>query len=64
MKSDQADQIWFNGKLMTMDPCFPYAEALAIREGQILAVGTNENVLNLVGPGTAKYNLFGRFIMP
>lgn len=47
-----------------MDPCFPYAEALAIREGQILAVGTNENVLNLVGPGTAKYNLFGRFIMP
>ncbi|MBT6307430.1 MAG: amidohydrolase, partial [Rhodospirillaceae bacterium] len=64
MKSDQADQIWFNGKLMTMDPYFPYAEALAVRGGQILAVGTNEDVLNLMGPGTVKYNLFGKFIMP
>jgi predicted amidohydrolase YtcJ len=64
MKSDQADQIWFNGKLMTMDPYFPYAEALAVRGGQILAVGSNEDVLNLVGPGTVKYNLFGKFIMP
>ena len=64
MKSDQADQIWFNGKLMTMDSYFPYAEALAVRGGQILAVGTNEDVLNLMGPGTVKYNLFGKFIMP
>jgi predicted amidohydrolase YtcJ len=64
MKSDQADQIWFNGRLMTMDPYFPYAEALAVRGDQILAVGSNEDVLNLVGPGTVKYNLFGKFIMP
>jgi len=40
------------------------AEAIAIKDGRILAIGSDQEVLNLVGPGTKTTNLYGRFVMP
>lgn len=59
-----AEQIWTNGSVLTMDPVKPRAEALAISEGRLLAVGTSDEIANLSGPGTKIYDLHGQFVMP
>ena len=41
-----------NGKVLTVDPQFSVAEAVAMRDGRILAVGTNDEIRRLVGPAT------------
>lgn len=40
------------GRISTGDPSAPTAEAMAISAGQILGIGTREDVEALVGPGT------------
>ena len=61
---EQADKIWHGGVVLTMDPSQPLAEALAVRSGRLLAVGSSADVLNLSGPQTEQHDLKGRFIMP
>ena len=39
-------------------------EAVAIRDGKILAVGTDREVLRLQGPGTQVIDLHGRTVIP
>ena len=36
-----ADEIWTGGIILTMDPSLPQAEALAIKQGRLMAVGTD-----------------------
>ena len=40
----QADTIFFNGKIYTVDSAFSIASSFAIREGKILAVGSEEEI--------------------
>ena len=42
----------------------PPAEAVAVREGRIVAVGTNDDVLNLRRPGTQVVDLHGATLLP
>jgi len=44
--------ILYNGILVTQSPAYPHAQAIAVGNGKILALGPNEDVLHLVGPGT------------
>ena len=44
---DEPRQIEHNGVVITMEDRLPLAEAVAIRNGRILAVGTNGRVLAL-----------------
>ncbi len=60
----QAQDIWFNGIVETMDPENRSASAIAVCDGRILAVGSDEDILNLAGPGTRHHNLDRQFIMP
>lgn len=60
----RADAIWFNGQLLTMDPAQPRAQAIAVRAGRILAVGPDEQVLALCGPGTRRIDLHGASVLP
>ena len=60
----KADSIWRNGRFMTMDPERPYAEAVAVRDGRILALGSDADIAALSGPGTRTHLLHGRFAMP
>jgi len=39
-----ADQIFTGGPIVTMDPLQPGAEAIAIRDGKIIAVGSLEEI--------------------
>ena len=49
---------------MTVDPQFRIAEAIAIRDGRIVAVGTNADIVKLAGAGTQQVNLGGKTVLP
>ena len=56
--------ILYNGILATQSSAHPQAQAVAVGNGKILAVGRNEDVLNLTDPGTEKIDLDGRLVVP
>lgn len=60
----RADDIWFGADILTMDPAQPRAKAMAAKDGRIIAIGRDEDVLNLAGPGTRRHDLQGHFVMP
>ena len=53
-----------NAKVFTADPALPYAQAVAIEDGRILAVGSNEQVRALIGPKTRVIDVAGRLVIP
>ena len=59
-----ADTILTNGNIYTVDTEQPAAQALAIKDGLILAVGSNEDMKDWEGEGTTVIDLKGRFTMP
>lgn len=59
-----ADVIYKNGKIYTVNESQPWAEAVAIKDGKFLLVGTNDEVLNLKGAETEIIDLNGKFVMP
>ncbi len=59
-----ADTIFYNGKVLTVDENFTVAEAVAVRDGKILAVGTNAEIERLGGPSTGRFDLAGRSLIP
>lgn len=61
------DLILHDAKILTMDrddDRATVAEAIAIRDGRIVSVGTNADVLRLAGPRTTKEALGGRTVIP
>lgn len=58
------DLILHNGSIVTLDAGQPRVSALAICGGRIVAAGSDDEVLALVGPGTARENLGGRTVIP
>ncbi|MFQ5568925.1 MAG: amidohydrolase [Rhodothermales bacterium] len=61
---DAPDLILHNGTIWTVDDAQPSAEAVAVRDGRFVAVGTDDDVLNLAGPGTDIIDLEGNFVTP
>ncbi len=58
------DAVLFNGTLLTEDPKLPRAEALAVEDGRIVAVGRREDVVPLAGAGTERIDLEGGALLP
>jgi predicted amidohydrolase YtcJ len=56
--------IFHSGKIVTVDPQFRIVNAMAIRDGRIVAVGTNADVVKLAGAGTEQVDLGGRTVLP
>ena len=52
MNMIEPDQIWINGLIETLDAQNPFATAIAISQGRIIAVGNDQEVLNLKRSGT------------
>ncbi len=52
------------GNILTMDENFTVAEALAFRGNEIIAVGSDEEVLEAAGAGAEVVDLAGKTVMP
>jgi predicted amidohydrolase YtcJ len=59
-----ADLIVTNAKIVTLDPASTIAQALAVREGRIVAVGGNDAVAALAGSTTRRVDAGGRTVIP
>ena len=57
-------QIFHSGRIVTVDPQFRIAQAMAVRDGRIVAVGANDEVMKLAGAGTERVDLGGRTVLP
>ena len=53
-----------DGKIWTLDDSQPEAEALAVWQGRILALGTSDSIRQLIGPETRVVDLHGRRVLP
>ena len=60
----QADTIFTNGRIHTLNPEQPEAEALAIRAGVITAVGDTDTITATAGPQTQRIDLDGKVVLP
>jgi predicted amidohydrolase YtcJ len=58
------DVVFTGGVVVTMDPSLPRAEAVAIGNGVVTAVGRADEVGDLVGPATRLVDLRGRTLLP
>ena len=59
-----ADLVLTNGKVVTLDPARPVAEAIAARGPWIVAVGSKEEIATLIGQTTKVVDLQGRLTIP
>jgi len=61
---EPADIVLQNGGIYTVDAERSWAEAAAVRADEIIAVGTNADVENLIGPATRVVDLTGQMALP
>lgn len=60
----RADTIWFGGPILTMNDKAMRAEAVAVANGKIVAVGRRADVMQLRGPKTRVVDLKGQALVP
>jgi hypothetical protein len=53
-----------NGKLITVDRNFSIAQAVAVKDGKIVAIGTNKEIKTLAGRRTKTIDLKGKTMLP
>jgi predicted amidohydrolase YtcJ len=59
-----ADVIVHNGMIITMDPADRIVEAMAVRDGKVAAIGTNQEMKRCGGAGTRTVDLGGKTVLP
>lgn len=63
-RSQKASLILLNGNVLTLNETIPRAEAIAIKEDKIIALGSNIEIKKYVGDSTKIIDLDGKFVMP
>ena len=61
--SQGADTVLINGKILTVDDQFSTREAVAVREGKIVALGSSAQIRKLAGPQSRVIDLQGRTVL-
>jgi len=64
MRPGEADRILFNGTIVTVDSADTVAEAVAVKDGKIVAVGAQDEVMQWRGTGTELTDLKGKTALP
>lgn len=59
-----ADMVLLNGKVITVDGYFSIAQAVAIKDGKFLAVGSDTKIKLLIGKHTQVFNLYSKTVVP
>ena len=62
--TDPADLVVVGGTVLTVDAEFSVAEAMAVRDGRIQAVGSDADIRALTGPDTQVVDVTGRTVVP
>lgn len=63
-ESAVAKTILTNGRIYTLDPRQPWAQAVAISGDKVLAVGSRKDISSYRGPATKIIDLGGRLVLP
>jgi predicted amidohydrolase YtcJ len=63
-EQEKADTIYINGNVITIDDKNPTAEAVASKDGLILSVGSNKDILKFKGPNTKIIDLYSKTLVP
>ncbi|MEK2690411.1 amidohydrolase [Bdellovibrio sp. GT3] len=58
------DAIWYGGPILTMNDKLPQAEAIAISDGKITAVGARKDLLKTKSAATRLIDLKGKTLLP
>ncbi len=58
------DLVFFNGRVLTIDPATPRAESVAVHQGRIFAVGSNDELEPLRKTARKTVDLQGAVLMP
>ncbi|MBT8080556.1 MAG: amidohydrolase [Gammaproteobacteria bacterium] len=58
------DSLYLNGAIYTLNGKMPWAEAVAVTDGEIVYVGTGVGAEALVGENTRRHDLAGRMMLP
>jgi hypothetical protein len=58
------DQVLVNGHIFTANPQQPYAEAVSVRDGRIVAVGSRREAVASVGADAVVTDLGGQTLLP
>ncbi|MEZ0189847.1 amidohydrolase [Ralstonia solanacearum] len=59
-----AELVVRNGRFYTLDAGKPWAQAVAVRDGRFVAIGSDAEVVKLVGPATQVVDLHGAMVVP
>ena len=59
-----ADDVYLNARIYTVDASNGWADAMAVSDGEIVAIGTRADVEVHVGDGTEVHDLQGMMVMP
>jgi predicted amidohydrolase YtcJ len=62
--AQEPDQIFYDGKVLTVDEDFSIASAIAIRGDRIVAVGDTDTIRALADDDTAEIDLDGKTVIP
>ena len=62
--SGDADLIFYNGKVVTVDDDFRIVQAVAVKGDRIVAVGSYGEVRKLASPGAKMIDLKGKTVLP
>jgi len=60
----EADRIVVNARVLTSDPAMPRAEAFAVKDGRVWAVGRNDDIRNLATARTQRLDAAGMTVTP
>ena len=63
-RNEAADIIFMGGRIFTQNSNFPEADAVACKDGRILAVGDYEDLTDLEGKHTEVIDLGGKIVLP
>ncbi len=61
---EPAELVIHSGRIVTVDAEFRTVEAMAVRNGRIMAVGSKEDIDDFIQPGTHVIDLKGRMVLP
>lgn len=61
---DTADAVFYNGRIYTQDEAQPWVQALGVKDGRIVFVGSDADGQKQIGADTQVVDLQGRFVMP